>query len=433
MSQARERDLQMTQGGPVLYRPAPNLRIKTGARDVGGSRTHFIRSRDGLTQLGEEEYFIFCALDGISTFAEIESEFRARFAGDLSRPQFHSLIDELLETGIIESVAPVDAEPQSVPPVAAPLPEPVAETAERAAPSGTRSAARISPALLLCARLGATLRHFVWLLIPATALAGALLWTGRPLLAQTEGAAASTGAGWLSLDILFVAGLVLVVPTIAKAGVAAFHGAPWDALRPVGSAARSANPVRIAGLPRKGVVWTYAAPLLALLAVFLAGTFLWAAQEDPKSQTAVAALVVGLVGLVAFLLGAIPLWPGPGRRFIAAYVAGASSGRGQDRGFMIGAGVIGAAVYDRLRQDEPRAVAATAWRGLGRGRRNTQVQPRRTACWRRRLANRPTRLQPGDHRRRGRRDRLPALSVRVRRRVHRDALRPQHLAGARQR
>lgn len=342
MSQARERDLQLTQGGPVPYRPAPNLRIKMGSRDAAGSRVRFIRSPAGLTQLGEEEYFIFSALDGVSTFAKIESEFRARFAGDLSRPQFQSLIDELLEAGIIEPVGLADAKPQSVPPVAAPFPEPVAETAEWAAPSDNRSAARISPALLLCARLGAPLRHFVSLLLPATALAGAQLWTGRFLLAQTESAAASTGAGWLSLDILLAAGLVLVIPTIAKAGVATFHGVPWDALRPVGSVARSAD-LRIAGLPRKGVVWTYAAPLLALLVVFLAGTFLWAAQEDPKSQTAVAALVVGLGGLVAFLVGAIPLWPGPGRRFIAAYVAGASSGRGHERGFMVGASVIGAA------------------------------------------------------------------------------------------
>ena len=101
----------MTQAGPVPYRPALNLRIKTGSRDASGSRTHSVRSRDGLTQLGDEEYFIFSALDGVSSFAEIEGEFRARFAGDLSRPHFQVLIDELLEAGIIEPVAPVEAEP----------------------------------------------------------------------------------------------------------------------------------------------------------------------------------------------------------------------------------------------------------------------------------------------------------------------------------
>ena len=51
---------------------------------------------------------------------------------------------------------------------------------------------------------------------------------------------------------------------------------------------------------------------------------------------------------MSFLLGAIPLWPGPGRRFIAASVGSASSGRGHEREFIVGAAAIGAAAVAGL-------------------------------------------------------------------------------------
>jgi multidrug resistance efflux pump len=337
MSQTSVRNRQATQNGPIPYRPTAGLRIKAGSREPGGSRTHFVRSRDGLCQLGEEEYFVFTTLDGLTSFAEIEAEFRNRFAGDLSRPQFQALIDELLEAGIIEPVEPVapdEADAREPLPAArvATKPnlsdgpstrEPPTVAGPAAAPEMARGGASLLPVFLVCARLGAPLRYFAWLVIPATTLAGALLFTGQSRLRDTV-AAMWTGRPLTLPEFAGLALLALVVPAIAKASAAAFHGASRQMFR-LGAVARALpgapiDSAGIAALSRKGRVWSYAAPLVASLSLFAGGVLLWGVQEDASDKVAVAALFVGTLGLASFLLSAMPIWPGDGRRFIAAYV-----------------------------------------------------------------------------------------------------------------
>jgi multidrug efflux pump subunit AcrA (membrane-fusion protein) len=79
-------------------------------------------------------------------------------------------------------------------------------------------------------------------------------------------------------------------------------------------------------VPHQGLVWSHAAPLLTRLLLFVGGTLLWAAQVDAAARIAVAGLLVGTLSLASFMLCfALPLWPGEGRRFVAACFGGVSA------------------------------------------------------------------------------------------------------------
>ncbi len=70
---------------------------------------------------------------------------------------------------------------------------------------------------------------------------------------------------------------------------------------------------------RRGQLWAYAGPLLARLGLFCAGTLLWFAVRELAPGPAHLALVVGQIGLLAFLLSALPLLPSDGYRWLATY------------------------------------------------------------------------------------------------------------------
>ncbi len=97
----------------------------------------------------------------------------------------------------------------------------------------------------------------------------------------------------------------------------------------------------IASLDRRGQLWVHAAPLIARLGLFCAGTLLWFALRQSAPSPAHLALVVGQIGLLAFLLSAQPLLPSDGYRWLAAYFGhaalpsealGRSSGRVAEMG-----------------------------------------------------------------------------------------------------
>lgn len=75
----------------------------------------------------------------------------------------------------------------------------------------------------------------------------------------------------------------------------------------------------IATRDRRGQLWAYAAPPLARLGLFCAGTLLWFALRQSAPGPAHLALVVGQIGLLAFLLSALPLLPSDGYRWLATY------------------------------------------------------------------------------------------------------------------
>jgi len=75
----------------------------------------------------------------------------------------------------------------------------------------------------------------------------------------------------------------------------------------------------IATLDRRGQLWAYAAPLLARLGLFCTGTLLWFALRSSAPSQAHLALVVGQIGLFAFLFSVFPLLPSDGYRWLATY------------------------------------------------------------------------------------------------------------------
>ena len=75
----------------------------------------------------------------------------------------------------------------------------------------------------------------------------------------------------------------------------------------------------IATLDRRGQLWVHAAPLIARLGLFCFGMLLWFTLRQSASSSAHLALVVGQIGLLAFLLTAQPLWPSDGYRWLVTY------------------------------------------------------------------------------------------------------------------
>jgi RND family efflux transporter MFP subunit len=75
----------------------------------------------------------------------------------------------------------------------------------------------------------------------------------------------------------------------------------------------------IAKLGRRGQLWVYAAPLIARLGLFSIGTLLWFVLRQSAPSLSHLTLVVGQIGLLAFLLSVMPLLPSDGYRWLATY------------------------------------------------------------------------------------------------------------------
>jgi multidrug resistance efflux pump len=336
MSEVRNRVVE--QSAPIPFRAAEGLQITATSKAKGGAQTHYIRSGAGdIVELGEEEYFIFALLDGNPSFAVIQREFKTRFAGELSRRHFQELMNELLSAGIVKQVAAArTAKPEdSASPAARTPPEPLppardATTAEVPATEQLAPPVRdvsLQPLFKFLALLGSPARYFAWLLIPAIPAAGYLLFGAETRIAATL----DWTAPGIRLDALGALVAVLLIPAIARGTAAAYHGAPREAFR-FGLSAWflprfPVDPACIDALPRAGRAASYAAPLLVRLGLFVAGTALWASHHDDP-RLAVAGLLIGGLGLCAFLLTALPLWPGDGGRWLAACFDAPAAGRG---------------------------------------------------------------------------------------------------------
>lgn len=77
----------------------------------------------------------------------------------------------------------------------------------------------------------------------------------------------------------------------------------------------------IATLDRRGRLWACSAPLMWRLVLFCAGTLLWFMLRKSAPAPSHLALVVGQIGLFAFLLSAWPLLPSDGYRWLVTYLA----------------------------------------------------------------------------------------------------------------
>ena len=295
-------------------------------------------------------------------------------------------------------VAPVEPMPLPEPPPPAPAPV-------------VRPIVSVAPLFLLLARAGSPLRYFIWLLVPAALVVGVEV-VGR----EREMAAALTALDRVALGALAAAVAALVVPSLVRGAAAAFFGAPREALRLALTGAVlprfRIDHRAIAGLPRRSRAWTYAAPLCARLGLFAIGGAVWLLAADPVSPPAIVGLVVCGVGWWSLLFSAAPLWPGDGRRWLAAYLdepaldqplwralraerAGdddAPDNEIQGRGFLVVAAVIALAALAGalllwggisgdavLRLLDAGSKAAVPWLGAAREAFSPWIDPGRTA------------------------------------------------------
>ena len=91
-----------SNGRPLRYRRAPGARISPGRATPAGTQ-YLLRTPSGQQfELGEEERFLWDALDGVRSFEAIERGFRARFGSGLVRADFLKFIEELAAAGAVE-------------------------------------------------------------------------------------------------------------------------------------------------------------------------------------------------------------------------------------------------------------------------------------------------------------------------------------------
>ncbi|MBS0560131.1 MAG: efflux RND transporter periplasmic adaptor subunit [Proteobacteria bacterium] len=324
---------------PIPFRAAEGLQITTTSMGKGATRTHFVRAKNGeIVQLGEEEYFIFSMLDGRPSLADIQREFRERFSGELSRRHFQEFVNELSTAGVIERVPGAPAgdfladEPEPAPAEEAEKPGDSNRAAARRAQRARAQAVARAPAtsgtqasFLTLAALGSPLRYFALLLIPAMAIALYALFGADPKLgsvhAMLDGAYPRAISFWripvVAVNATVALLVVLVVPRLASAAAAAYHGAPpatfsWYSVGGVSTAG-------VRSLTRKGRAWTYGAPIVARAALFVLGAWLWGGWQDESGAIPTTGFLLSQFGLWSFLITANPLWPGDGRRWLAAY------------------------------------------------------------------------------------------------------------------
>ena len=77
----------------------------------------------------------------------------------------------------------------------------------------------------------------------------------------------------------------------------------------------------LAVLDRRGQLWVECMPLIWRLVLFCSGTLLWFFLREAAPAVSHLALVIGQIGLFAFLLSAWPLLPSDGYRVLATYFA----------------------------------------------------------------------------------------------------------------
>ena len=142
------------------------------------SRVNFVTPTIGAPIiLGEEELFLFLALDGRSSYSEIARAFTAQFHKRLAPQEFEQFVYQLYDFGLLETIdtpaaaaliRSVDAPPGYLDYVD---PEPLIQRV----PWGI-TLCDPSPLLRLMAWIGKPMKYGVWLSIPAVYFAGLIFY-----------------------------------------------------------------------------------------------------------------------------------------------------------------------------------------------------------------------------------------------------------------
>jgi multidrug efflux pump subunit AcrA (membrane-fusion protein) len=169
--------------------------------------------------------------------------------------------------------------------------------------------------------IAALTRPLKYIFVPLLLLAAATVWIAyqhRDILAQDIS----------GFDVSAVATVILglvIANFICRLTQATFIRAFGGPVKQFGIALMFGIPrffVDLGGivtLGRRGQLWVYAAPLIARIGLFCGGTLLWFAFRSSSPTLGHLALVVGQIGLLTFLLSALPLLPADGYCWLATY------------------------------------------------------------------------------------------------------------------
>jgi hypothetical protein len=284
------------------------------------SRANFLTPPGGPRLVfGEEELFLYLALDGRTPFAEIAAVFAKNFGQVLSPRQFESFLYQLYDLGLIETCK-------------APARDPSQQLPEE------------GPGYLDYVPLGPRYERIPWAIhvLDPSRLLGALAWLGRPV----------RGGIWLLPPLAWLAGLVIfryenqlftdlgilqqyvniylavacaffldnLLSRLAQGAVATAYGAPIKRLGI--SAFLGVLPrffiedMPIRRLKRSEMLWCYAAPFLFRMWLLAVGTLIWITFRAGGSPLAWFGLLCSELGFWSAILSIWPVLPGDAYRFL---------------------------------------------------------------------------------------------------------------------
>ena len=301
----------------------------TSAKDARtGSVQYFAKNMTSgeVFYFGEQELFLCEALDGTRSLEAILAEFSAKFGTALSEPQLSAFIRELSQAGLLEPAGPPSAAETSAraPQPAVPA-SPAAETEEN--PLRVKFSWRLfdpSALLSVVAKLFWPVKHLVWMLLPATLLAGlVLIHHQEELVSDIVAMATARTTQAVVVVIMLLLAFEFCVRT-AEGAVATAFGArvtEFGILLAGAVIPRMYVDTRSTWhFPRRARLWICAAPLLMRLTIFAVATFIWISFRSTGTALPQVALTLSQIGFWAFVINAIPLLPGDGFRWISEYV-----------------------------------------------------------------------------------------------------------------
>lgn len=339
-------DVAADSAAPIRYRTRPGVDFTTAADPKTGVHQFFAKDRTtGETyHIGEEELFICQLLDGRRSLDEIQAAFKGRFGLKLTQRQFSEFLRELDAAGFLATTEAPAARPLSD---AGP-----AERTDAAEPPTPFHFRLFNPAPLFgaCAWLFRPLRFFVWLLPPATLLAGLILFhrrvdifVGHDIVVFTTTSLLAAGLATLMVTNLLAR---IVQGSVARAFGATIRdfGITFS-LGIIPGFYIDRRPINL--LTHRERVWCHAAPLLARLAFFVIGTFLWISLRPSASGLSEVAFFVGQIGFWSLVFSSIPFLPTDGYLLAASLFGRADY---MDRAFrVVGMRVAGQPLPQALR------------------------------------------------------------------------------------
>ena len=109
-----------TGGGLFNYRHRPDLKISESVDERTRKTQTFVKSpaTGEVLLLGPQEYALFQALDGGTTFAAVDEAFRARFGIGIARRDFDAFVQYLVAAGMLEPLRSERVDPGPTPEMA---------------------------------------------------------------------------------------------------------------------------------------------------------------------------------------------------------------------------------------------------------------------------------------------------------------------------